>query len=101
MVSNLSIHPMWVMEEYAMIDLIFLWLIPIIPPISAFMGAKTSIILCEHPDSIMNDKMLNGPSFCHVAKIKQFDHDMDDITEGNQKWHGAIPSFNRRAVVRM
>jgi len=35
----------------------------------------------------------SGPSFCQVARIKQLIHDIDDITDGNQKWHGAAPSF--------
>lgn len=49
----------------------------------------------------MNERIERGPSFCQVDKIRQFIHDNEDITEGNQKWHGAIPSFNKIAVMMM
>jgi len=39
----LVIHPMWVMEEYAISDLNFDWFIPIIPPASALVEAKIMI----------------------------------------------------------
>jgi len=39
-------------------------------------------------------KIINGASFCHDARIEQEIHDSEVITEGNQKWNGAIPSFN-------
>jgi hypothetical protein len=32
-----------------------------------------------------NTSSAKGASFCHVARIKQFIHDIDVITEGNQK----------------
>jgi hypothetical protein len=32
-----------------------------------------------------NTSSARGASFCHVAKIKQLIHDIDAITEGNQK----------------
>jgi len=32
-----------------------------------------------------NTSSARGASFCHVAKIKQLIHDIDVITEGNQK----------------
>ena len=32
-------------------------------------------------------------SFCQVDRIKQFIHDRDAITDGYQKWHGAIPNL--------
>jgi len=34
---NLDIHPMWVMDENAIMVLSFVWFIPIIAPISALM----------------------------------------------------------------
>lgn len=42
---------------------------------------------------IINDKMVNGAIFCHEDRIVQLIHDSDAITEGNHKWHGAIPSL--------
>lgn len=35
-----------------------------------------------------------GPNFCHVQRIRQFIQFIDDIVDGNQKWHGAAPSFS-------
>jgi hypothetical protein len=32
-----------------------------------------------------NTRSAKGASFCHVARIKQLIHDIDIITEGNQK----------------
>jgi len=98
-ISILVIHPIWVIDEYAIIDLIFLWFIPIIPPVKAFKAAVIIIILGEQWDCIMNDRTDKGPSFCQVDRIRQFIQEIDDITEGNQKWHGAIPNFNRIAVM--
>jgi len=46
-----------------------------------------------------NDRIINGANFCHVAKIIQDIHDREVITEGNQKWKGAIPSFSIIEVV--
>ena len=44
-------------------------------------------------------RITNGASFCHVARIMQDIQDSDVITEGNQKWNGAIPSFSRMAAI--
>jgi hypothetical protein len=37
--------------------------------------------------------IIRGASFCHVARIMQANHDIDVITDGNQKWNGAIPNL--------
>jgi len=34
-----------------------------------------------------------GASFCHVVRIRAGIHDIDVITEGYHRWHGAIPIF--------
>lgn len=34
-----------------------------------------------------------GTSFCHVVRIRHIGHEIIDITEGNQKWHGGIPNL--------
>jgi hypothetical protein len=57
------------------------------------------MIFGVHHDCMIKDKTIRGPSFCHVDKIKQFIHDKDAITDGNQKWQGAIPSFNSNAMI--
>jgi len=45
--------------------------------------------------------MINGASFCHVAKSMQDSQDIDVITGGNQKWNGAIPSLIMIADIRI
>lgn len=37
-----------------------------------------------------------GEIFCHVIKMKQFNHDNPSIIFGNQKWKGADPIFINR-----
>lgn len=44
-------------------------------------------------------RIVRGPSFCQVLRIRQLIHEIDDITEGNQKWHGAIPIFKMMALI--
>lgn len=85
-----NIQPMWVIDEYAMIVRKWDWFIPINPPVIALRLAKTSI---NDGDNFVNrnDIMDSGASFCHVDRIKAGIHLMDVITEGYQKWHGAIP----------
>lgn len=41
----------------------------------------------------------SGANFCHVDSIIQLIHDSDAITDGYQKWHGAIPSLINIAAV--
>jgi hypothetical protein len=52
-------------------------------------------VLCR-----INDKIIKGASFCHVAKIIHEAHGMDVITDGNQKWNGTMPSFNIIAEIK-
>jgi len=89
---------MWVIDEYAIIVRKWDWFIPISPPSSALIIA-TVIIKVEHELFRINAKITNGASFCHVARIIHDVQDRDVITEGNQKWNGAIPSFSRIAAV--
>lgn len=87
---------MWVIDEYAIIDRKWDWFIPIIPPNRAFRGATTIIssgdVLCR-----INERIIKGANFCQVARIIQVNQDIDVITEGNQKWNGAIPNFSKIA----
>lgn len=78
----------------------FLWFIPITPPRRAFSPAIRGIIdfdICL----VKNTKIANGASFCHEDKMVQEIQEMEDITEGYQKWQGALPNFNRIAIIRM
>lgn len=61
-----------------------LWLIPITPPIIAFIPAMSGInvfMVC----GMKNRRIDRGASFCHVDKIIQDIHEIDAITDGNQK----------------
>jgi len=82
--ARLSIQPMWVIEEYAMIDRRCTWFIPIIPPIRAFIAARSRIAL-EKVLVIINEIMANGASFCHVDRIKHDSHEIETITDGYHK----------------
>jgi hypothetical protein len=43
----------------------------------------------------------SGASFCHVDRIRAVNHEQDDITEGYQKWQGALPSFNIKEIIKI
>ena len=73
---------------------------PIIPPIRAFKAANIRRIL-EKALVIMNEITVNGASFCHVDRIKHEIHEIDVMTDGYHKWHGAIPIFRRRDINNM
>jgi len=92
---------MWVIDEYAIIDLSFLWFMPKTPPVIALIQAIKVIMDGAHEVFRINVRIVRGPSFCHVLKIRQLIHEIEDITEGNQKWHGAIPIFKIMALMIM
>jgi len=90
---RLVIHPIWVIDEYAIIVRRWDWFIPIIPPRSALIAEINKIndvaVLLR-----INDRIIKGANFCHDARIEHEIHDREVITEGNQKWKGAIPNFS-------
>lgn len=92
----LSIHPKWPIEEYANNGRRCVWLIPINPPVNAFNPATISIVLDDESLAIVEISD-NGAIFCHVDKIRQFLHEIEDIIDGYQKWHGNAPSFSNSA----
>jgi hypothetical protein len=57
---------------------------------------NVGVVFCR-----MNARIINGASFCQVAKIMQAIHDMEVITDGNQKWNGAIPNLRRIAASKI
>lgn len=70
------------------------------PPIRAFSPAINGIIdldICL----VKKIRIDSGASFCHEDRIVQEIHEMEDITEGYQKWQGALPNFNRIEVIRI
>lgn len=99
-INLLIIHPIWVIDEYAKMARRWAWFIPSIPPIIAFR-APAPINKGFKWYELVNGKIsrTSGPSFCQVHKIRQLIHDIDVIVEGNQKWHGAAPSFSSRANI--
>jgi hypothetical protein len=54
---------------------------PYSPPVSAFIAASTIIIYFIECGK-MNAINIKGANFCHVERIKQFIHEIDDITDG-------------------
>lgn len=87
------IHPICPIDEYASSDRKWTWLIPRIPPISAFIIATAINIDSELDLYEIEINSDSGAIFCHVDKIKQFIHEIDNITDGYQKWHGATPNL--------
>lgn len=94
---NLIIHPMWVIDEYAIIVRRWDWLIPIRPPVIALSPAINSINITNE---LVNMKLIiiSGAIFCHVDKISADIHEIDVITDGYHIWHGAIPILRIRAI---
>lgn len=87
------IHPIWLIEEKAIIDRKLDWFIPITPPTKAFADAIRRRYLLN--ESCLNsiDIIERGAIFCHVTRSMQVVHEELIITEGNQKWHGNLPNF--------
>jgi hypothetical protein len=96
-IMNLVIHPMWVIDEKAMIDFILVWFIPIIEPIMAFSTGRTIDSLDEF---IINVNTHIGANFCHVDRSIHDDQEIDVITDGNHIWHGAMPSLINIEITR-
>ena len=93
------IHPRCVIDEYAMITRNWDWLIPISPPVSAFVTASTVMYLFM---KIIKDLIIiRGASFCHVDKITAFIHEIEFITEVYQKWQGNNPILMVSAISRI
>jgi len=78
---RLIIHPMWVMEEYAIIVRRWDWFMPSIPPITAFSPAKVNITYAVDWVKV-NDIIINGASFCHVERIRAAIQEIEVITDG-------------------
>lgn len=100
LIDNIDvIHPMCPIDEYAKRGRRWVWFIPKAPPINALIPA---VIIINVLDCVLYSVIIrreSGASFCHVDKIMQFVHDKDAITDGYQKWHGAIPNLINIATV--
>lgn len=76
----------------------WVWFIPITPPTNAFIAAINSIkfmFFCGRRKA----KIDRGASFCQEDKIKQDTHEIEDMTDGYQKWHGTLPNFSIIAAI--
>lgn len=92
-----SIHPIWVMDEYARIVRNIDWFIPKAPPTIALMDAIIIIGTVVDVFVITNIMTDRGASFCHVDKINAECQEIDAIIDGYQVWQGAIPVFTINA----
>jgi len=71
----------------------WVWFMPIIPPIKAFNEATRKISWVMY-GFIIKSENINGANFCHVDSNIHETHEIEVITEGYQKWRGAAPSFS-------
>lgn len=97
---NPAIHPMCVMDEYAIIVRSWVWFIPITPPIRALSPARNANAVVE-VDAKTNDIIVSGASFCHEASSAAGFQKIEFITDVNHIWQGAMPIFITRAVSKI
>jgi hypothetical protein len=50
---------------------------------------------------VKNTRIDSGASFCQVDRMVHDVHEIDNITEGYQKWHGTLPILRRREITRI
>lgn len=79
-------------DEYAKIARSLDWFNPKAPPSSAF-NAAINIYIYIWDIFKMNAINIKGANFCHDDRIKQFNHEIDVITEGYHMWNGATPNL--------
>lgn len=83
-VSTAVIHPIWAMDEYAMILRSWVWLRPPHPPIR--MDVKDiARIMWWLIQGVIIYSTDSGASFCHVSRIRPDDKGMPCVTSGTQK----------------
>lgn len=79
----------------------WVWFIPITPPIVVPATAVSRVNFGRALEMYENDRRISGAIFCHVDRSRQFIHDREVITDGNHRWHGAAPNFNRSEIVKI
>ena len=94
-----TIQPMWPIEEYARSGRRCVWFIPNTPPTNALIPATVARINLDCVLYVVIISSVSGASFCHVDNVRQLIHDNEAITEGYQKWHGAIPNLMNIAIM--
>jgi hypothetical protein len=70
------------------------------PPIVVFSAAMKRRSLPEVFIKI-KDKIISGASFCHVDRTMADIQEIDIITEGYHKWHGAIPILISNEAIKI
>lgn len=82
------------MDEKAIIDRIWVWVIPINAPNRAEDRAMVNIGIDEILLVKDKEKSINkGASFCQKDSMKQSNQLEEFITEGNHWWNGTTASF--------
>lgn len=97
-IISLYIHPMWVIDEKAIIDFSFVWFIPMAAPVNALITGMIMLSEFSVLGSIINIMIASGANFCQVDRIKHGIQDSELITGGNHAWHGTIPSLRIREI---
>lgn len=93
-----SIHPIWAIDEYAIILRSWVWFSPPQPPTAIDISD-----IIERRFMLMRGEIIykidKGASFCHVNKINPDIRGIPWVTSGTQKWNGDSPNFIVRANV--
>jgi len=93
----MAIQPIFPIEENASIFRVCVCFRPPHPPTrtEATLITKTSF---TKTNSFIENKRISGAIFCHVAIISPLENGSPCSTSGSQKWQGASPILNARAV---
>lgn len=85
-----TVHPMWVIDEYARIFCTVVWFSPHPRKINIIAEMKTKgwLMIVEIWKWIDS-----GAIFCDVNKITPDSNIIPCVTYGTQKWKGARPNF--------
>ena len=90
------IHPKCLIEEKVKICRHWVCFIPdTLPTITLNNPIKIFVVVWKNGIMIIINR---GPSFCHTKRIRISVVWRVAINLGSQKWRGAIPSFNIRAI---
>ena len=84
-------HPVWLMDENAIILRRDVWLRPPTEPTITEMMIINEMRATG--DVVVYLIKVSGANFCHVMRIKQSNHVMPSITSGIHMWNGAPPSL--------
>ena len=98
----LIIQPIWVIDEYPSNVRRWVWFSPKVPPTKAFKAAT----MISNDDTVFEPlsgkhNSINGASFCQETSSSALVHEIEVITDGNQKWHGAAPNLSSKANSRI